>query len=87
MQKMRTEYADVFTSAEIDKVIDCCRTVDDLMYVYGVGQEFDMPPVLCHGDLHTGNIILGKVIDKDGNEKCGDNVLAFVDWQVKQIVF
>ena len=70
-------------SSRIDRVMEAGVTsVDDLYYIFHVADEFPMPKVLCHGDLWSGNMLFQKEYDTEGKAKCGDEVIAFVDWQV-----
>ncbi len=79
---LRTEHPDLFTPDILDPVEKNCSTLDDFYYAYTVHKEFNMAPVLVHGDLWINNIMLKKET-KDGVSRPTNELLAFVDWQVK----
>ncbi len=78
---LRKEHPDVFTSDILDPVEKHCSTLDDFYYAYTVHKEFNMVPVLVHGDLWINNLFLKKET-KNGVSRATNELVAFVDWQV-----
>ncbi len=77
---MKNSFPDHF-GANLDELADLVDSDEHLHYVYTVPKNMGLPEVFCHGDFHGGNMIFQR--DPETGQAT-DQMLAIVDWQVKQ---
>ncbi len=75
--QLRQHWAGVI-EPEISIIIDHFCTTDHFHYAYSAWKQFEMPPVLCHGDLWQANLFF----QKQTNSADPGKLQAIIDWQV-----
>ncbi len=72
--KIKEQMSEHFDPAKIDAVLEHSKSVDDVFYAFTMHGELNMPAVLVHGDLWSGNMMFVKETNKDGKVSASDEL-------------
>ena len=79
VQSMKQDNPELFDPLA-DKLLEFCKSPDDVNYIYKLNEKMGLPDVFCNGDLHAQNMMWIK--NEDGN--ASDELMALFDWQVME---